>query len=139
MSTLNSNPTLFTKIINGQIPCYKIFEDDLTFAFLDIHPHRLGHTLIVPKAEIGHLLDIPEPLYSRLFQNAKLIGKAIQKATNCEKIGLLVNGMGVKDHFHLHIIPLFAVGDTDGTIAGKLDPNQATEIQTRIIAELAKT
>jgi histidine triad (HIT) family protein len=73
--------SIFTKIINREIPCFKIYEDAYTFAFLDIHPIKPGHTLIVPKVEIDYFVDVPEPYYSAVFATAKKIAPAIQKAT----------------------------------------------------------
>ena len=73
--------TIFSRIIAGEIPCYKIYEDEYIFAFLDIHPHTLGHTLVVPKIEVDHFSDLPEPYYTALFHVAKKISKAIQSAT----------------------------------------------------------
>jgi histidine triad (HIT) family protein len=73
--------SLFTKIINGEIPSFKIYEDEYTFAFLDIYPVQPGHTLIVPKIEVDYFADVPEPYYSAVFQVAKKIAPAIQQAT----------------------------------------------------------
>ena len=80
-------PSLFTKIIQGEIPSYKIYEDEWTYAFLDINPINLGHTLIVPKIEHDHFLDVPEPHYSAVFKAALPVGKAILKETGCKRIG----------------------------------------------------
>ena len=73
--------TLFTKIINGEIPSYKIYEDDHVYAFLDIFPQKVGHTLVVPKIEVDHFSEVPEPYYSAIFTAAKRISLAISKAT----------------------------------------------------------
>ncbi len=78
--------TLFTRIIAGEIPSFKIYEDEYTYAFLDIFPQRLGHTLIVPKIEVDHFADVPEPYYSAIFQTAKLLSSAIQQATGCHRV-----------------------------------------------------
>ncbi len=129
-------PTIFTKIINGEIPSYKIFEDEYTFAFLDINPHNLGHTLIVPKIEIGDYKDVPEPYYSAVFKNAKLIGRAIEKATNCRRVGLVVHGMGVPDHFHLHLIPMFNSTDLNTDKAKTRSKEEMTDIQAKIVDQL---
>ncbi len=129
-------PSIFTKIIRGELSCYKIFEDEYTFAFLDIKPHNLGHTLIVPKIEVGDYKDVPEPYYSAVFQNAKTIGRAIQKATNCLRIGLVVHGMGVPDHFHLHLIPMFEVDDLNTSKAKSRSEEEMKTIQNQILANL---
>lgn len=102
--------TIFTKIINGEIPCYKIYEDEYVFAFLDIKPHQLGHTLIVPKIEVDHFADVPEPYYSAVFSAAKKISPAIQKATGARRVGASILGFEVP-HFHYHLIPLIEMGD----------------------------
>ncbi len=124
--------SLFSKIINGEIPSYKIFEDDLTFAFLDINPIQLGHTLIVPKIEIDHFLDLDEPYYSRVFQNAKIVGKAIHKATGFKRIGTIVAGFEVP-HFHYHLIPINNMADLDPKQAKKRSQEEMLEIQKKII------
>jgi histidine triad (HIT) family protein len=129
-------PTIFSKIIQGELPCYKIFEDQYTFAFLDIKPHNLGHTLIVPKIEVGDYKDVPEPYYSAVFQNAKTIGRAIQKATDCLRVGLVVHGMGVPDHFHLHLIPMFQVDDLNTDKASSRSEVEMKRIQQQIVANL---
>jgi histidine triad (HIT) family protein len=97
--------TIFTKIINGEIPSYKIYEDDYTYSFLDIKPFHLGHTLVVSKIEVDYFVDVPEPYYSAVFQTAKKIAPAIQKATKTERIGTLIEGLEVP-HFHYHLIPI---------------------------------
>ena len=91
--------TLFSKIIAGQIPSFKIYEDDLVFSFLDIQPHNLGHTLIVPKLEIDYFIDVPEPYYTGVFLAAKKVSTAIQKATNCKRVCTQILGWDVP-HFH---------------------------------------
>lgn len=125
--------TLFTKIINGEIPSYKIFEDEHTFAFLDIKPHNLGHTLIVPKTEVGDYRDLPEPYFSAVFNNAKTLGRTIAKATDCERVGLIVHGMGVPDHFHLHLVPMFEMDDLNTNKAQERSESEMQEIQRRIV------
>lgn len=106
--------SIFTRIIAGEIPSYKVYEDEYLFAFLDIHPLHLGHTLVVPKVEIWHILDMDDTLYTHLMLTAKnIIGPAIQKATNCARLGYSVEGFGVPDHVHLHLIPLNEIGDLD--------------------------
>ncbi len=129
-------PTLFTKIINGEISSYKVFEDVHTFAFLDIKPHNLGHTLLVPKTEVGDYRDLPEPYFSVVFQNARTLGRAIQKATGCERVGLIVHGMGVPDHFHLHLVPMFEITDLNTTKAQERTEEEMEEIQQKIINHL---
>jgi histidine triad (HIT) family protein len=79
-------PTLFSQIIAGEIPSYRIYEDEYVYAFLDIVPQRLGHTLIVPKIEIDHFADVPEPYYTAIFTAAKKLSPAIEQATGCKRV-----------------------------------------------------
>ena len=106
--------SIFSRIIAGEIPSYKVYEDEQFFAFLDIHPLHLGHTLLVPKKEVGNILEMDDLLYTEMMIVAKnILWPAIQKATNCARIGYSVEGFGVPDHVHLHLIPLMQLGDLD--------------------------
>jgi histidine triad (HIT) family protein len=124
--------TIFTKIINGEIPSYKIFEDELTYAFLDINPINIGHTLIIPKIETDYFLDVEEPYYSQVFKNAKLIGKAIHESTNCKRVGTIIAGWDVP-HFHYHLIPMFGVEDLDFKKGKRRTEDEMKSIQEKII------
>jgi histidine triad (HIT) family protein len=97
--------SIFTKIINGEIPCYKIAEDDNFFAFLDINPNAKGHTLCVPKQEIDKLFDLDDDLYLGLMQFSKKIAVALKKTIPCNRIGMTVIGLEVP-HAHVHLIPI---------------------------------
>ena len=97
--------SIFTKIINGEIPCYKIAEDDNFFAFLDINPNAKGHTLCVPKKEIDKLFDLDDVTYIGLMQFSKKIAVALKKTVPCDRIGMTVIGLEVP-HAHVHLIPL---------------------------------
>jgi histidine triad (HIT) family protein len=97
--------TIFTKIINGEIPCYKIAENEKCFAFLDINPLAKGHTLVIPKAEIDYILDIEDELLTELALFAKKVAKAIEKAIPCKRIGFAVLGLEVP-HTHIHLVPM---------------------------------
>lgn len=97
--------SIFTKIINGEIPCYKIAEDDNFFAFLDINPNAKGHTLCVPKKEIDKLFDLDDDLYLGLMQFSKKIAAALEKTIPCNRIGMTVIGIEVP-HAHVHLIPI---------------------------------
>lgn len=97
--------SIFTKIINGEIPCYKIAEDENFFAFLDINPNAKGHTLCVPKKEIDKLFDLDDDLYLGLMQFSKKIAAALEKTIPCDRIGMTVIGLEVP-HAHVHLIPL---------------------------------
>jgi histidine triad (HIT) family protein len=97
--------SIFTKIINGEIPCYKIAEDDNFLAFLDVNPNAKGHTLCIPKQEIDKIFDIEDDLYIGLMQFSKKIAIALEKAVPCKRIGMAVIGLEVP-HAHVHLIPL---------------------------------
>jgi diadenosine tetraphosphate (Ap4A) HIT family hydrolase len=105
-------PTLFTRIINREIPGRFVYEDEQCVAFLTIAPIRPGHTLVVPRAEIDHWLDLPPALTAHLFQIAQKVGRAIQHAFPCEKVGLLIAGLEVP-HTHLHLVPANTISDLD--------------------------
>lgn len=98
-------PTIFTRILKGEIPAQKILEDSQYIAFLDIRPVNPGHTLVIPKQEIDYIFDIDDELLKGLFIFAKKIAKAIQKAIPCKKIGVMVAGLEVP-HAHVHLIPI---------------------------------
>lgn len=102
--------TIFTKIINGEIPSYKIAENDKFFAFLDINPMSKGHTLVVPKQEIDYIFDLEDNLLSDMMLFSKKVAAAIEKAIPCERVGVMVIGMEVP-HAHIHLIPIQKEGD----------------------------
>ena len=102
--------SIFTKIINGEISCYKVAEDDHFIAFLDIDPNVKGHTLCVPKKEVDKLLDLDEETYLGLMQFARKVGLAIEKTVACNRVGMSVIGLEVP-HVHVHLIPLNEMKD----------------------------
>lgn len=102
--------SIFTKIINGEIPSYKIAEDEKCYAFLDISPLAEGHTLVVPKQEVDYIFDLDDELLSHLHLFAKKVAKAMKEVIECEKIGMAVIGLDVR-HTHIHLVPLKEVGD----------------------------
>ena len=104
--------SIFTKIIKGEIPCYKIAEDDRFIAFLDVYPIKKGHTLVVPKAQIDYLFDLDDSLLSDLMIFAKKVAQKMERAISCERIGIAVIGLEVP-HAHIHLVPLDTVGDID--------------------------
>ena len=97
--------SIFTKIVNGEIPCYKIAEDANFLAFLDVNPNAKGHTLCIPKQEIDQLFEIDDELYLGLMQFSKKIATALQKTVPCKRIGMAAIGLEVP-HAHIHLIPL---------------------------------
>ncbi len=97
--------SIFTKIINGEIPCYKIAENEKYIAFLDVNPNAIGHTLCIPKQEIDKIFDLDESAYLGLMQFSRKIAIALEKAVPCKRIGMAVIGLEVP-HAHVHLIPL---------------------------------
>jgi len=104
--------SIFTKIVNGEIPCYKIAEDENYLAFLDINPLAKGHTLVIPKKEVNYIFDIEDELYKGLWHFAKMVGTAMGKVIPCQRIGITVIGLEVP-HAHIHLIPLTGLYDMD--------------------------
>jgi histidine triad (HIT) family protein len=102
--------SIFTKIVNGEIPCYKIAEDDRYLAFLDVNPNAKGHTLCIPKAEINKIFDMEEDHYMGLMQFSRKVAKAIEKSIACKRVGVAVVGLEVP-HVHVHLIPLHDMDD----------------------------
>ena len=97
--------SIFTKIINGELPAYKIAEDDKFLAFLDVNPNAKGHTLCIPKQEINKIFDMDEDLYLELMLFSRKIAIAVEKAVDCKRVGMAVVGLEVP-HVHVHLIPL---------------------------------
>lgn len=97
--------SIFTKIVKGEIPSYKIAESENCYAFLDINPLAKGHALVIPKKEVDYLLDVEDDLYQELFMFAKKVGLAIESVVPCKRIGMIVFGLDVP-HAHIHLIPI---------------------------------
>ena len=128
--------TIFTRIINGEIPAYRIAEDDFFLAFLDINPLREGHTLVIPKTETDHFFDLDENYLSRILVFAKPIAKAIEKSFYCNRCGISVVGLEVP-HAHIHLIPINRVSDMDFKKPKlKLSPEQFRNVQEKLISNL---
>ena len=104
--------TIFTKIINGEIPCYKIAEDENYFAFLDINPLRAGHTLVVPKKETDYIFDLDDEQLAGLILFSKKVANAIQRAIPCNRIGVAILGLEVP-HAHIHLVPMDSMEDVN--------------------------
>lgn len=114
-------PTIFTKIISGEIPCAKLYEDEHFLSFLDIRPIRTGHALLIPKRETNYIFDLQDDLLSKLLVTARPIARAIEKHVPCKRIGLMVAGLEVP-HCHLHLVPIDDVGDLSFAKARPVDP-----------------
>ncbi|MEX0812376.1 MAG: HIT family protein [Chitinophagales bacterium] len=104
--------SVFTKIINGEIPSYKIAEDENYYAFLDINPLAKGHTLVVPKKEVDYIFDLDDETLKGLFAFSKRVAKAIEKVVECERVGIAVLGLEVP-HAHVHLSPINGIHDLD--------------------------
>ncbi|WP_309614632.1 HIT family protein [Flavobacterium sp.] len=102
--------SIFTKIVNREIPCYKIAEDENYLAFLDVNPNAKGHTLCIPKQEINKIFDMDEELYLGLMKFSRTVAKAVEKTVECKRIGVAVVGLEVP-HTHVHLIPLHDMDD----------------------------
>ena len=128
--------TIFSKIISGEIPGYKIAENEKFFAFLDISPLREGHTLVVPKIEVDNLFDLDEEYLSELLIFARPIAKAIEKAFRCDRCGISVIGLEVP-HAHVHLIPINNANDLNFTQhKPKVSEAKLKEVQEKILKHL---
>jgi histidine triad (HIT) family protein len=128
--------SIFSKIIAGEIPCYKIAEDENFFAFLDINPLNHGHTLVVPRKEVDYIFDMEDDLLGRMNVFAKRVALAIGKVVECERIGIAVLGLEVP-HAHIHLIPINGIYDIDFSKPKlKLSQKEFEDIAARIRAEL---
>ena len=129
-------PSIFTKIINGEIPSYKIAENEACVAFLDVFPLQKGHTLIVPKKEVDKLFDLDDSSYSKLFSFSKYVAKAIEKAFPCNRVGVAVIGLEVP-HAHIHLSPINHMYDMNfANNKLKLQPQEFIDIAEAIKKEI---
>lgn len=128
--------SIFTKIINGEIPCYKIAEDDNFIAILDAFPLVEGHVLVIPKLEVDYIFDIEDIMLSKLMLFSKRVAQALEKSIDCERIGISVIGLEVR-HTHIHLIPINTVGDMNFSKPKiNVEPNRMKEILDQIKANL---
>lgn len=127
--------SIFTKIINGEIPCYKIAEDEDFFAFLDINPNAEGHTLCVPKKEVDKIMDLDETTYMGLMAFSRKVGMAIESAIDCQRVGMTVIGLEVP-HVHVHLIPLNSMKDATFTNKVSLTKDAFEAIAEKIRAKI---
>jgi len=126
--------TIFSKIVAGEIPCYKVAETEHCFAFLDINPVVRGHVLCIPKKEVDYIFDLDEETYAGLWQFAAKVAKAVRTAVPCKRVGVAVLGMEVP-HTHIHLVPLQTEGDLDFRKEKKqLKPEQFAAIAASIAA-----
>ena len=128
--------TIFSRIVNGEIPCYKIAEDERFFAFLDINPVMKGHTLVIPKREDDYIFNLTDDEIAGMMVFAKKVAKAIEKAVPCKRIGVAVIGLEVP-HAHIHLIPISQEGDMDFKKEHvHMSEEEFREVQKRIVENL---
>ena len=130
-------PTIFSRIVKGEIPCWKIAEDEHYLAFLDINPLAVGHTLVIPRMEIDYIFDLEDELLGGMMVFAKKIAKGIDKAIDCKRVGIAVIGLEVA-HAHIHLIPINTIFDIDFSQPKlKLSQEEFRETAEKIIAVLS--
>ena len=128
--------TIFSRIIQGEIPCYKIAEDERFFAFMDINPVAVGHTLVIPKREDDYIFNLDDDEIGAMMVFAKKVAKAIEKAVPCKRIGVAVIGLEVP-HAHIHLIPISQEGDMDFKKEHvHMSEDEFKEVQKRIVEQL---
>ncbi len=132
-------PSIFTRIVNGEIPCHKIAETEDYLAFLDVRPQAKGHTLCITKQEIDYIFDVEDELYAGLWLFAKKVSHAVKKAVPCKRIAVVVIGDEVR-HTHVHLIPFNSLEDVRFTGSAKvhLSADEFSELAARIAAEMAE-
>ena len=128
-------PTLFTKIIAGEIPCAKVYEDDQCLSFLDIRPINPGHALVIPKQEVDYIFDVEDELLQHLMVVAKKVAKAIEANVECKKVGVIVAGLEVP-HAHIHLVPINGIGDINFANAKPATPEELNALADKIRAKL---
>lgn len=124
-------PTIFSKIIRGEIPCYKIAENEHCLAFLDINPNAIGHTLCIAKKETDRLFDLDKETYHQLMDFSHHIAQALQKAIDCNRVGMAVIGLEVA-HAHIHLIPINHIHEMTFEKKVQLSANELKEIAEKI-------
>lgn len=127
--------SIFTKIVNGEIPAYKVTEDDKFLAFLDVNPNAKGHTLCIPKQEINKIFDMEEDHYLELMKFSRKVAKALEKTVACKRVGVAVVGLEVP-HVHVHLIPLNEMDEMRFTNKVKLEKEEFEELANAINANL---
>ena len=128
----NVMPSIFTKIIQGEIPCHKVDESDKYLAFLDIRPIKPGDTLVIPKQESGYIFDLKDPELSGLVLFAKKVAHKIEKAIPCSRIGIMVAGLEVP-HTHIHLIPIDSIRDLNFALARPADSIELAKVVQKIL------
>jgi len=122
--------SIFAEIINGTIPCHKLYEDEQSLSFLDVRPIRPGHALVIPKQEIDYIFDVPDELLQTLITVAKKVARAIDQSVDCRRVGIIVAGLEVP-HAHIHLVPIREIRDINFA--------NATEMTNEKLARIAET
>ena len=131
-------PSIFTKILNGEIPCHKILEDERFFAFMEIKPVNPGHVLVIPKKEVDYFFDLDDATLAGLMVFAKKVADAVKKAVPCKKVGVMVAGLEVP-HAHVHLIPILGgIGELSFSRAQKSDDQTLASFAKKIREHLAQ-
>ncbi len=128
--------SIFTRIIQGEIPCHKLFEDEECISFLDVRPINPGHVLVIPKQETDYIFDLPDDSLQHLVVVAKRVGLAIDRSVSCERVGIIVAGLEVP-HAHIHLVPIQDVGDINFANAKPAEEAELADVADRILAQLA--
>ncbi|WP_345599458.1 HIT family protein [Salinimicrobium sp. 3283s] len=128
-------PSIFTKIVNGEIPAYKVAETDKFLAFLDVRPNVKGHTLCIPKEEVNKLFDLDEETYMQLMAFSRKVAKGVEKAIPCKRVGVAVVGLEVP-HVHVHLIPLNNMSDMNFAQSVSLSEEEFQQIADDIKASI---
>ena len=127
--------SLFTKIVKGEVPAYKIAEDSQFLAFLDINPNARGHVLCIPKKEVNYIFDLEEEVYQELMRFSRKVALALKKTVNCKRVGMAVVGLEVP-HAHVHLIPLNSMSDMDFSNSVKMEDEEFKKLAESIHVNL---
>ena len=130
--------SIFSKIVDGSIPCYKVYEDDDCLAFLDINPNSFGHTLCILKREVDYLFDLNDVEYNKLMNFSKKVGNGLEKSVTCKKVALSVVGLEVP-HVHVHLIPLNSMSDMDFSKSIQLEKKDFENLALKINSNIKWT
>ncbi|MBO2543891.1 MULTISPECIES: HIT family protein [unclassified Salegentibacter] len=127
--------SLFTKIVRGEVPAYKIAEDSQFLAFLDVNPNAKGHTLCIPKKEVNKIFDLEEEMYQELMRFSRKVAIALEKTVECKRVGMAVVGLEVP-HVHVHLIPLNSMSDMDFSKSVKMEEEEFKKLAESIHVNL---
>jgi histidine triad (HIT) family protein len=128
-------PSIFTRIVQGEIPCHRLLEDERYLAFLDVRPIAPGHALVIPKVEIDYIFDLDDELLAGLMVFARRVARGIEAVVECERVGVMVAGLEVP-HAHVHLVPIRAIGDLNFANATPGDQQQLAELAESIRRQL---